>query len=210
MNKYTELMEKIQVTSEMKSKLLKRIETENIIYRKKNYVIHYLHRNLLPMAACLILICTAALVIWQPFQKEQPENPQDDLITNFEVFEAKSAEELSEKLDFPVSDIEYLASTADTVTWIAYGSDLAQINYESDDQTVCYRKSEGIEDNSGDYNEYTQTKKIQIESVIINIKGNDGKYNLAIWNDGTYSYSVNLSTPLSEKQFIKLLKKCVS
>lgn len=82
----------------------------------------------------------------------------------------------------------------------------------SDDISGIYEEfdSEGNEDNSGDYNEYTQTNKIQIGSSVINIKGNDGKYDLAIWNDGTYSYSINLSTALDEKQFIKLLKKCIS
>ena len=210
MDKYTELMEKVQITPEMKQKLLKRIETENITYKKKNYFICYLRRNLLPMAACFVLICTAVLAIWKPFQKEQPENPQDELTTSFGIFEAKSASELSEMVGFPVSDIKAFASTVDTITWLAYGTDLAEIDYESNNQTICYRKSAGTEDNSGDYNEYTQTSKLQIGTSIINIKGNDGKYNLAVWNDGTYSYSINLSTALSEKQFIKLLKKCIS
>lgn len=210
MNKYTELMEKIQVTPEMKQKLIKRIENEDITYKKKNYFICYLRKNLLPMAACFALICTAVLAIWQPFQKEQPENPQGELTATFGVFEAGSASELSEMVGFPVSDIKAFASAADTITWLSYGPDLAEIDYESDDQIICYRKSEGNEDNSGDYNEYTQTNKIQIESSVINIKGNDGKYNLAIWNDGTYSYSINLSTALDKKQFIKLLKKCIS
>lgn len=210
LDKYTELMEKVQVTPEMKKKLLKRIETENITYKKKNYFICYLHRNFLPMAACFVLICTAILAIWRPFQKEQPENPQGELTTNFGVFEAQSASELSEMVGFPVSDIKAFASTADTITWLAYGTDLAEIDYESNNQTICYRKSVGTEDNSGDYNEYALTNKIQIGTSIINIKGNDGKYNLAVWNDDTYSYSINLSTALSKKQFIKLLKKCVS
>lgn len=210
LDKYTELMEKVQITPEMKQKLLKRIETENITYKKKNYFICYLRRNLLPMAACFVLICTAVLAIWKPFQKEQPENPQDELTTSFGIFEAKSASELSEMVGFPVSDIKAFASTVDTITWLAYGTDLAEIDYESNNQTICYRKSAGTEDNSGDYNEYTQTSKLQIGTSIINIKGNDGKYNLAVWNDGTYSYSINLSTALSEKQFIKLLKKCIS
>lgn len=210
LDKYTELMEKVQITPEMKQKLLKRIETENITYKKKNYFICYLRRNLLPMAACFVLICTAVLAIWKPFQKEQPENPQNELTTSFGIFEAKSASELSEMVGFPVSDIKAFASTADTITWLAYGTDLAEIDYESNNQTICYRKSVGTEDNSGDYNEYTQTSKLQIGTSIINIKGNDRKYNLAVWNDGTYSYSINLSTALSEKQFIKLLKKCIS
>ena len=210
MDKYTELMEKVQITPEMKQKLLKRIEAENITYKKKNYFICYLRRNFLPMAACFVLICTAVLAIWKPFQKEQPENPQGELTTSFGVFEARSASELSKMVGFPVSDIKAFASTADTITWLAYGPDLAEIDYKLDDQTICYRKSEGTEDNSGNYNEYTLTDKIQIGTSIINIKGNDGKYSLAVWNDGTYSYSINLTTALSEKQFIELLKKCVS
>lgn len=210
MDKYTELMEKVQVTPEMKQRLLKRIKNENITYKKKNYFICYLRQNLLPMVVCFVLICTAVFAIWRPFQKEQPENPQEELTTNFGVFEARSASELSEMVGFPVSDIKAFASTADTITWLAYGPNLAEIDYESDNQTICYRKSEGNEDNSGDYNEYTLTDKIQIGSSIINIKGNDEKYNLAVWNDGTYSYSINLSTALDEKQFVKLLKKCIS
>lgn len=208
LDKYTELMEKVQITPEMKQRLLKRIKNENVTYKKKNYFICYLRRNLLPMAACFVLICTAVLAIWRPFQKEQPENPQGELTTNFGVFEASSASELSEMVGFPISDVKAFASTADTITWLAYGPHLAEIDYESDNQTICYRKSEGNEDNSGDYNEYTLIDKIQIGSSIINIKGNDGKYNLAVWNDGTYSYSINLSTALDEKQFVKLLKKC--
>lgn len=49
-----------------------------------------------------------------------------------------------------------------------------------------------MEDISGDYTKYSDVKTEKIGDWDVTLKGNDGKVVLAVWNDGTYSYSISL------------------
>lgn len=61
-------------------------------------------------------------------------------------------------------------------------------------------------DPSGDYTSYNTTKVKTINGHSVTLKGNDGKYQLAVWNDGTYSYSVRSNRPLTEAELTELVR----
>lgn len=69
-----------------------------------------------------------------------------------------------------------------------------QVFYKSGDKEILIRKalvSQG-KDISGDYNVYDVTKKVSVKGKKrkVTIKGTEKKKNLAVWSDGTYSYSL--------------------
>ena len=77
-----------------------------------------------------------------------------------------------------------------------------QVFYKSGDKEILIRKalvSQG-KDISGDYNVYDVTKKVSV-------KGKEKKKNLAVWSDGTYSYSLYTSAGMSQKALIRLVKQ---
>lgn len=73
------------------------------------------------------------------------------------------------------------------------GQELLEVIYYHGEQEVArIRKGTGMEDISGDYTKYSDVKTEKIGDWDVTLKGNDGKAVLAIWNDGTYSYSISL------------------
>lgn len=65
---------------------------------------------------------------------------------------------------------------------------------------LSIRKAKGGEDVSGDWNEYESVSEIQAGGRAVTIKGNGGKYYLAVWLDGGYSYSVSVTDGASEDE----------
>lgn len=68
-------------------------------------------------------------------------------------------------------------------------------------KNMMIRKSVGTKDNSGDYNVYEDV--ITVEQVTL--KGNEGKFHLAIWNDGEYSYSISVEEGMSQTELLELV-----
>lgn len=86
-----------------------------------------------------------------------------------------------------------------------------QVFYKNGDKEVLIRKalvSQG-KDISGDYNVYDVTKKVSVKGKKgkVTIKGTEKKKNLAVWSDGTYSYSLYTSAGMSQKALIRLVKQ---
>ena len=76
-----------------------------------------------------------------------------------------------------------------------------------DTSSLRIRKASGSEDISGDYNIYEHTMEVQIGRNTVLLKGADDSYSLAIWQDDTYSYSLNLSNGISEKALTEIVEQ---
>lgn len=61
------------------------------------------------------------------------------------------------------------------------------------EETARIRKAPGSDDISGDYNDYKESKDVEIGDISVNMKGNNGKIMLATWQDGDYTYAVSAS-----------------
>ena len=121
-----------------------------------------------------------------------------------------SVEELSEKAGFPVYDLKKDILPFKTIEYYSYWEELAEIEYTgSDGNYAVYRKEEGNEDPSGDYNEYSVKKEISLNDIQITLKG-DESYNLAIWTYEGYSCSLYLSEGISENEFRDILNAVVN
>lgn len=59
---------------------------------------------------------------------------------------------------------------------------------------LLIRKGVGTQDISGDYDIYDSSIEVQIDNISVTCKGTGETFNLAIWNDGEYSYSVSMSS----------------
>lgn len=71
--------------------------------------------------------------------------------------------------------------------------EIIQVIYQNDTSSIMIRKGVGMDDISGDYNEYNESSTETINEHQVTEKGNDGKVYLAIWSDSDYAYSI--STP---------------
>ena len=93
----------------------------------------------------------------------------------------------------------------------AVDGEILQVFYKNGDKEILIRKApvEQGKDISGDYNTYDVTQKVSVKGKKgkITVKGTQEKKYLAVWNDGTYSYSVSTSAGMSKKALIKLAKQ---
>ena len=187
MTKYDEVMEKLEVTPEMRARILQNVETQMAEPRKKPNRL----RRFAALAACLAILLVGAMALPKFISSPVPEE-SETMIANGMV-EVTSKEELSEAVGFPVKSAQSLPFFPQSIYYISYWGEMAQIDYANGGSTACFRQSLGEEDNSGDWSEYPAQKSLTVNGCAVTLKGEADSYTLAIWQDGTYSYSLSLS-----------------
>ena len=196
--KYEQIMDKIEVTPEMRQRVLRNVEAEQAKQKKRQ-----LTRRLVTLAACLaIVVC--CWYVWKPKQTDPPEQ---GMMAVSQIDTADSLEALTEKSVTPMNELTGVPFTVERTEYVSYWDELAEIQYFGGSDCRCYRKSPGMEDNSGDYNVYAQEETLEISGNAVTLKGGNGTYSLAIWTDGSYAYSISVTDPLSRDAFGALLEE---
>lgn len=199
---YDEIMEKIEVTPEMRQRVLERIESEKIVPARPRVMRFPAWKKYLSAAACLVLVLTGAAVLPRLMEWQRPEPP---VLTVPDIEEAGSLQELSKLVGFEVTEDFALPFAAQEAVYCSYWNEMAQIQYTGTGQTATYRQSLGTDDNSGDHNTYGGTVEITVDNRTVTLKGTNGAYVLAIWTDGTYSYSLSISAGFSTEDWRTIL-----
>ena len=187
MTKYDEVMEKLEVTPEMRARILQNVETQMTEPRKKPNRL----RRFAALAACLAVLLMGAMALPKFISSPVPEE-SETMVANGMV-EVTSKEELSEAVGFPVKSAQSLPFFPQSIYYTSYWGEMAQIDYANGGSTACFRQSLGEEDNSGDWNEYPAQESLTVNGCAVTLKGERDSYTLGIWSDGTYSYSLSLS-----------------
>ena len=187
MTKYDEVMEKLEVTPEMRARILQNVETQMAEPCKKPHRL----RRFAALAACLAVLLVGAMALPKFISSPVPEE-SETMVANGMV-EVTSKEELSEAVGFPVKSAQSLPFFPQSIYYTSYWGEMAQIDYENGGSTACFRQSLGEEDNSGDWNEYPAKESFTVNGCAVTLKGERDSYTLGIWSDGTYSYSLSLS-----------------
>lgn len=192
--KYEQIMDRIEVTPEMRQRVLQNIKAEQA--KKRNR----LTRQLFSLAACaaIVLCCWVA---WKPKQPKQPQDQEQGMMGIAQIETVDSLEALSEKTGIPMQELTGLPFAVEHTEYVSYWEELAEIQYFGGTDILRYRKSLGTGDNSGDYNVYDRESTFTLSDCAVTLKGNADGYTLAVWTDGTYAYSVSVSSPMSEEAF---------
>lgn len=222
---YNEIMEEIEVTEEMRERILKNIRTLGMIKQEDFEIETYKnsHKNrknrkicwsgtakkYLVAAACFVVLLVGIWIVPKIFQ---PENELPDPDTGLlspvsDIAECSSIEELSEKTGVEIAELSEFPFRLQSAKYYAYWGELAQIEYLGEDgETVLYRKSKGEKDNSGDYNLYEVTAVVEMEDVNITLKGYGENYNLAIWQKDGYVSSLSFSEGMEKDKILPVIK----
>lgn len=204
-NPYRELMEQVNLTLEARERILTNIQQADLSPQPEKVVPfprrRQTWRRWASLAACLVVV--VAVLVAVPLLREQPDTaPPVQVLPPFRQVDSLDA--LSEAVGFPVTEVSSLPFAPVSTTYTAYDEGLAEITYTgSGGQTATYRQSLGTEDNSGDYTLYEDTQVIPENNATL--KGQDQRYTLALWTDGTYTYSLRLSSALSADAWQALL-----
>jgi hypothetical protein len=63
-----------------------------------------------------------------------------------------------------------------------------------------------MEDPSGDYTQYEEEQALSINGTSVALKGENGRYALALWQKGTYGYSLRLTEGIDLEAWEQLLR----
>ena len=204
-NPYRELMEQVNLTPEARERILTNVQQADLSPQAKKVVPlrskQQTWRRWASLAACLVVV--VAVLVAVPLLREQPDTaPPVQVLPPFRQVDSLDA--LSEAVGFPVTEVSKLPFDPVSTTYTAYDEGLAEITYTGPDgQTATYRQSLGTADNSGDYTLYEDTQVVPENNATL--KGQDQRYTLALWTDGTYTYSLRLSSALSADAWQALL-----
>lgn len=118
-----------------------------------------------------------------------------------------SAEALREKVGFAAPSLSHLPFEVESISYTAYGSELAEVTYQGQDQTANVRKSLGKEDNSGVYRIYRTTETLTLNQTGVTLSGfSSDELVMAVWQKDGVSYSVVLSDGISIAEWEAVLQ----
>lgn len=208
--KYDEIMAKIEVTEDMRQRILQNIAKPDRL-KRSNALRFPRWKSVASIAACFVMVLTGALVaptlVRQPAAPSvQEEYPSDFLLGSGSIEECDSVEALERMVGFPVSEPFSLPFDAQETTYLSYWAEMAEIDYYgADGERAVYRKSMGTDDNSGQYAQYADIREVTVGELTVTLKGTDGMYELAWWTDGTYAYSVWLSQGAAQSEWEEMI-----
>ena len=116
--------------------------------------------------------------------------------------------ELSQVLGFSVPEVKNIPFEVTSTVYTNGWNEFAQVEYQgkSQDEAVLFRKARRTDDISGDYNTYSDVKKVTVKEVSVTLKGDDGQYNQAIWQQDGFAYSLNYEPGGSEDMFVEMIQ----
>ncbi len=189
--RYDEIMEHIEVTEDMRLRILANLKTISSV--KQPVKSKELYRKFLPFAACLLLLTGAfAATRLRSDATEHTRPTVQGAVNGISTF--SSSEELSDCLGFDVFQLKELPFETKKITYTSYWNSMSEITYHGNRQSAVFRQSPGSEDNSGDYHSYAVTKELMVNSLRVTLKGDSQQqFHLGMWSDNGFTFSLTLS-----------------
>ena len=125
------------------------------------------------------------------------------------MVEVDSLAELSQVLGFSVPEVKNIPFEVTSTVYTNGWNEFAQVEYQgkSQDEAVLFRKARGTDDISGDYNTYSDVTEVTVKEVSVTLKGDDGQYSLAIWQQDGFAYSLSYEPGGSEDVFVAMIQE---
>ena len=201
---YREIMDRVVLSEATEARLLQTLRTAQLQTGTTTRFPRY-HR--LAVAACAALLLAGAVVLPYRFgergEKESPSGVQSGL---WDRTEAASCQELSQLVGFPVETLGAVPFEVTDVRYTAYGGGLAEIAYSGEEQKLVFRKAMGQTDPSGDYTAYAVQTTVEVDGSTVTLNGAEDGYCLAVWQDGTYSWSIRSTMAYSTDVWTEILE----
>ncbi|MBP5267358.1 MAG: hypothetical protein J6Z29_02080 [Ruminococcus sp.] len=222
MSKYNEIMEHIELNDEMRERII-----VNIGARQKRRRINTAVKMISALAACLVIAVGAAALLNRDKIPQTPDDSSPNVAKNdegqviagsadsedgqteygFDVQEYGGAQELSDAFGVKLHDIKNLPFEVTEQCYSVMFGDFAEINYNgANGEYCCIRAGKDTEDISGDYNEYSTVKDTDIDGVTVTFKGDDKRFDLAVWIKDGHFYSVSLSDGTDEQKMTEIVR----
>lgn len=167
------------------------------------------------IAACAALVIGVGIfaitqhsgnIIDTPAQSEEADS-SDFVQSGNPYAEYDTLEEAENTIGFEISVPDSYGGYTEPYYAVIEGKILEVQYYNGDDRGMIIRKSRGSEDISGDFNEYNTVTETEVNGNTVTIKGSGDGFRLALWVSGDYSYSVSVSSGISENELKEIIEK---
>lgn len=203
MSKYNELMSRIEMTPQMKARILEKLEKSSPNKLKKSNVNKIIYFGIVAAAACLVLVVGSAIM---KNNSITPNNQKvDSCIYTEDIY--SSAAELAKASGKDIKDLHDIPFDVKKTKYVLITNQIAQISYfDEHENEICYRMTKGEEDNSGVYDEFEKEDTVNINGIDVTIKGNNGNASVATWTVSGYSYSIYATSDISVDEMKKMIE----
>ena len=167
------------------------------------------------IAACAMLVIGVGIfaitqhsgnIIDTPAQSEEADS-SDFVQSGNPYAEYDTLEEAENTIGFEISVPDSYGGYTEPYYAVIEGKILEVQYYNGDDRGMIIRKSRGSEDISGDFNEFDNITETDFNGSTVTIKGSGDEFSLALWVSGDYSYSVSVSSGISENALKEIIEK---
>ena len=125
------------------------------------------------------------------------------------VEEVASMQQATELTGFTMRVPEGKAPYTEKTTSVI-GEDMIEVAYSKEEPSAVgysIRKARAEGDISGDYTEYTESKEVDSEGRKVTLKGEAGRYSVALWEENGFSYAANAQEkPMTEEEILEIVK----
>ncbi|QOX62062.1 hypothetical protein FRZ06_01200 [Anoxybacterium hadale] len=203
-NRYDKIMNKIEVTPEIRNRILDNINDLDFdqvkVEAPRTVVSFSRYRKYLSIAACFMILFFGSVMVHNLIQNSPQEQVVPDIV-NYDT-----VEELSKAVGFGAKEVQSLPFEVETIQYTVYWKELAEVQYTGQENTVLLRMAQGSEDISGNSTEYSNTKVLAVNGSNVTLKGDGDKYVLAIWQSDGYSYSLDFTEGISETEMLTAIQ----
>lgn len=201
--RYDEIMEKVEVTDEMRKRILSNI-SEKASKKKKKVILFPNGRYLSTLAACVAIVLLCVTVLHDILNTKQPN--EDNVAVGNEIVECEDLAELSQYAGFKMNEITDIPFDIVEHTYTWWFGEIAQIEYIGNNNMITYRVARSKEDISGDYNTYSKIREEMFQNNKVTMKGNENKAYVAIWQSGEYSYAICSSNGIAYSEMKAIIE----
>lgn len=200
---YRQIMDAVSVTPEVERRVLAGLRRSLDTGRRPAAPRRWQPR-LAAACAALILCGAAALPLWLD-SRAPVETPPVQVTWGTQQF--GSVGELADNLSYPLLLPAEVPEGYEPESIRCLQGQLAEVVWQgADSQSLTYRMAPGEQDVSGDFTAYGWEETLTAGSYTVTCKGEDALVFLAVWSDGTYSFSLHASAGLTTEQTTELIQ----
>ncbi|MGG4217845.1 hypothetical protein ABEW32_06415 [Paenibacillus jamilae] len=209
-NKYQEIMNRVQVTPQMHSRIMDKVNEICFDTKQKKWNFQIFSKRGLYVAACFVFLIGVVFALPHISDVDNETPPLDTQGTPPLDTQGSpdqlSIKDLSSNVGYQVKEVSHFPFTVDKTSYFFYGGNMAETVYSGENKAVTFRMDKGNKDVSGNYNEFKNVKEIRTDSHIVTMKGNKGLYSLAIWQLDHFSYSLEIDHAVTESEMLKMVQ----
>ncbi|WP_370671420.1 hypothetical protein [Clostridium botulinum] len=121
--------------------------------------------------------------------------------------EYKTLEEAEEAMKLKINPVKVLPKGFNIDNIKVILNEIIQIKFSNGQEGITFRAGKGIDNISGNYNEYEIKKTCKVNGINVNIEGHKNKeFNLATWQKEGISYSISLTNSIGKEAILDIIE----